>query len=407
MRTGAWGLVALVALASAVAQAFGRFTYSLVLPSIERELAGSYAVAGVVGAVNVAAYVLAVLVVGTLGRRLRPATWIRLGLACCTGGLVLLTRSATVPELAAGLALTGWGAALIWLPSPGFVGGVVAASRRGAAIGLIGSGIGLGIVFAGGLTSLRAGGGDSGWRGVYLVETVFAVLVLGACLGFLRAGPRSPAEEPGRPVSLRQVPGWRGLAGGYAAYGLAYSIYTSYLVAALEDAGFSPGHASAVYTVVGAALVVGGVLLGQLSDRWGRGQALVLGHLLMAGAILLVLAGAEPLATVSALVFGAMMSGLPSVVAARLADVLPRREFSAVFARCTLAFALAQTCGTSMGGFLAEASGGFALPFAVAAAMSVAGAVLSIDVLRAGRGPDRPAAVGDPGAARDGTPTAG
>jgi MFS family permease len=399
VRTGAWSLVALVALASAVAQAFGRLTYSLVLPSIERELAGSYAVAGVVGAVNVATYVLGVVVVGALGGRLRPTTWMRLGLTSCALGLVLLTRSATVPELSAGLALTGFGAALIWLPSPGFVGAIVDPSRRGAAIGFIGSGIGVGIVFAGGLASLRVGAGESGWRSVYLVETVIALVVLLVCLGFLRTGAPSGAEPPRRPVSLRQVPGWRGLAGGYAAYGLAYSIYTSYLVAALEDAGFSPGHASAVYTVVGAALVVGGVLLGQLSDRWGRGQALVLGHLLMAGAILLVLVGAEPLATTSALVFGAMMSGLPSVVAARLADVLSRREFSAVFARCTLAFAVAQMCGTSMGGVLAETSGGFMVPFVVAAAMAVVGAVLSIDVLRSGAVPERPAAVGEHGAA--------
>ena len=48
-----------------------------------------------------------------------------------------------------------------------------------------------------------------------------------------------------------------------------------------DDAGFSAGHASAVYTLVGVALIAGGVVLGPLSDRWGRGRTLLLGYVAM------------------------------------------------------------------------------------------------------------------------------
>ncbi|MDP5182492.1 MFS transporter [Blastococcus sp. BMG 814] len=373
-----------VVLCSTIAQAFGRFTYSLLLPPIERELAGSYAVAGLAGAVNVLAYVFGVLVVRLLGARLGPTTSIRAGLAASAVGLAVLALAGSVPVLSMGLALTGLGAALIWLPSPGFVGSVVHPSKRGLAIGFIGSGIGAGIVVAGALTSIvRGADGATDWRSVYATEAALALVVLVLCFAVLRSPSSTPAASDPVAVSLRQVPGWRGLTSGYAAYGLAYSIYVSYLVAALEDVGFSPGHASAVFTVVGVALVLGGVVLGRLSDRWGRGRTLVLGHLVMAGAILLAITGREPLATTSAVLFGLMMSGLPSVVAAHLADFLPPRQFGAVFARCTLAFALAQTCGTPLGGFLAEVAGGFWVAFAVAAGMAGLGALLSLDVVRA------------------------
>ncbi|PWW24385.1 putative MFS family arabinose efflux permease [Geodermatophilus normandii] len=378
-------LVLLVALASAVAQAFGRFSYALLLPAIDRDLLGSYAVAGLVATANVTAYLGGTVAVSALSRRARPATLIQAGLACSALGLGLLTRAGSAGGLAVGLTLTGVGGAFIWVPAPGLAGSVVRPSRRGAAIGVAGSGIGGGIVLASALTwTLRSWGGDASWRTVYLVETAIAVVTLVLCLVLLRPARHRDDDAPVRAAALRRVPGWIGLTGGYAAYGLAYSVYTSYLVTALEDdAGFSAGHASAVYTLVGVGLVAGGIVLGPLSDRWGRGPTLVAGYLAMAGAILLVPLGVEPLATVSALGFGLMMSGLPAVIAAHLSDTLTPREFAGAFGRCTLAFGLAQLCGPPLGGWLAETSGGFLVPFLLAGLVAALGAVLSVDVLRA------------------------
>ena len=387
MRVRPRGLVLLVALASAVAQAFGRFSYALLLPAIDRDLLGSYAVAGLVATANVLAYLLGTVAVSALSRRARPAALIKAGLACSALGLGLLSGAGGAGGLAVGLTLTGVGGAFIWVPAPGLAGSVVRPSRRGAAIGVAGSGIGGGIVVASALTyGLRAAGGDASWRTVYLVETAVAVLVLLLCLLLLRPAPHRDDDTPVRTGALRRVPGWIGLTGGYAAYGLAYSVYTSYLVTALEDdAGFSAGHASAVYTLVGVGLVAGGVVLGPLSDRWGRGRTLVAGYLAMAGAILLVPLGTEPLASASALLFGLTMSGLPAVIAAVLSDTLTPREFAGAFGRCTLAFGLAQLAGPPLGGYLAEAAGGFLVPFLLAGLVAAAGALLSVDVVRAAR----------------------
>jgi predicted MFS family arabinose efflux permease len=378
-------LVLLVALASAVAQAFGRFSYAVLLPAINRDLLGSYAVAGLVATANVTAYLLGTVAVSALSRRARPAALIQAGLVCSAVGLGLLTQADGAGELSVGLALTGVGGAFIWVPAPGLAGSVVRPARRGAAIGVAGSGIGGGIVFASALTwALQARGGDASWRTVYLVETAIAVIALVLCLVLLRPAPHRDDDAPVRAAALRRVPGWIGLTGGYAAYGLAYSVYTSYLVTALEDdAGFSAGHASAVYTLVGVGLVAGGVVLGPLSDRCGRGVVLVGGYLAMAGAILLVPLGVEPLASMSALGFGLMMSGLPAVIAAHLSDFLTPREFAGAFGRCTLAFGLAQLCGPPLGGLLAETTGGFLVPFLLAGLAAAGGAGLSLGVLRA------------------------
>lgn len=108
----------------------------------------------------------------------------------------------------------------------------------------------------------------------------------------------------------------------------------------------------------------------------------------MAAAILLVPFGAELAASASAVAFSLMMSGLPTVIAAHLADVLTPREFAGAFGRCTLAFGVAQLCGPPLGGVLADRSGAFSASFMLAASVALLGAAAGVAVLRA---PARPA----------------
>lgn len=378
------GVVALVAVASAVAQSFGRFTYALLLPAIDRDLLGSYAVAGLVGTANVGAYLAGTVAVSAVSRRADPALLIRVGLVGTTAGLTVLWQAESAAALAVGLSLTGFGGAFIWVPAPGLAGSVVSPERRGTAIGLTGSGIGIGIVVASLLTAaLHRTGGDATWRTVWLIEAGVSLLALLLCLALLRPAAAGSDTAPTRTRALRAVPGWRGAIGAYAAYGLAYSVFTTYVVTALqEDAGFSEAHASLDYTLLGVALVFGGPLLGPLSDRFGRGRVLVAGNVGMAGAIVLVLAGAEPFAALSVLAFGLMMSGLPAVLAAHLADWLSPREFAGAFGRLTLFFGVAQLAGPPLGGWLAERTGSFTLAFLVAGGVALAGAAASTAVPR-------------------------
>jgi predicted MFS family arabinose efflux permease len=372
-----------VALACAVAQAFGRFSYALLLPAIDRDLLGSYALAGLLATLNVAAYLIGTLAVSGLARRADPVRLILAGLACSTLGLTLLWQAGGFNALAAGLSLTGFGGALIWVPAPGLAASVVHPARRGAAIGMSGSGIGLGIMFASGLSTLleRTGGTDF-WRTVWLVEAgvALATLVLGLLL--LRPAPEPDGPAP-RPGALRRVPGWFGLVGAFAMFGIAYSIYTTYVVTLLvDDASFTASHAALDFTLFGLAWVFGGPLLGPLSDRVGRGRTLVVGYVGMAGAILLALMHAEPFAAASTLAFGICMSGLPAVIAAQLSDHLSPREFAGAFGRLTLCFGVAQLLGPPLGGWLAERAGSFTLPFLVAAGAALVGSACALNLPR-------------------------
>ena len=174
------------------------------------------------------------------------------------------------------------------------------------------------------------------------------------------------------------MPGWIGSTLSYGGYGLAIAIYMTFLVAAYQDdAGFGPGHASAVFALTGVCITGGGILLGRWSDSVGRRAAMTWAYVGMTAAILLVPVGAEPWAVLSALVFGLAMSGAPAVLAAHLADWLDPRRFAAAFGAVTLVFGLAQLVGPQLGGWIADRTGSFSTAFLVAAAAALGAAVAS------------------------------
>lgn len=378
-------VLALVVLAVGVAQGFGRFTYPLLLPAIDRDLLHSYSLAGWLGTANLAAYLLGTLLVSMAATRVCSAQLIQGGLVVTTLGLASLIVAPSASALLGGMVATGLAGAFIWIPAPGLAGSFVAAERRGFAIGLMASGIGIAVSFASQLTRfVHAQRGETAWREVWAVETALAALATVLALGWLREPEDEAVEDETAHFSLREiltlaslrvVPGWIAITAAYAGYGLCYSIYSSYVVAALEaDGGFSPTHASADFALVGISIAAGGILLGRLSDRVGRRPTLVVGFLVMGVCPLLVLTGREPWAGLSAALFGICMSGLGSVVAAYVRDHTTEGSFAPAFAAITLFFGVFQLIGPELGGVIAERSGAFTAAFVVSALAGFAGA---------------------------------
>ena len=134
--------------AAMVAQAFGRFSWGMVLPEARDDmLDGSNTLAGLFGSLNVAAYLLGTIVVAWLASRSTLVGLVKIGLTLSTSGLALASFAADPEVLAAALVLMGLGGAIIWVPVPGIAARQFPPERRGFATGLAGVGIGIGISF--------------------------------------------------------------------------------------------------------------------------------------------------------------------------------------------------------------------------------------------------------------------
>jgi MFS family permease len=382
-RERAWLVVALIMASACVAQAFGRFTWGVVLPSARDDLlGGSNTLAGFFGTLNVTAYLLGTLAVSWAASRVTLVGLVRLGLSLSTGALALASFAPSGPVLAVALFAMGLGGAVIWIPAPAISARALPPHRAGMAVGMVGSGIGLGIVFAGQAAAFldRRSDAEHTWRTLYRVELSIAIVVLVGAFLLLRSRGDRPAVAGGFGGfgALRTVDGWVPVTVAYAAFGFAYILVIGFLVARLEDdSGFSSGHAAAMFSVVGAATALGGLSLGPLSDRIGRRTTLTAAFASFGLCSLLVLTGRQPWVTIACVGIGLMFSGMPALVIAHVVDHTDVDTYGPAFSAATLAFGVTQMISPQIGGTLADALGSFTWVFVLSAAMSFVGAAFS------------------------------
>jgi MFS family permease len=378
-----WLVVALVMSSACVAQAFGRFTWGVVLPDARDDLlGGSNTLAGLFATLNVTAYMLGTLAVSWAASRVTLVGLVRIGLSISTAALGVAAVAPSGPVLALALVAMGLGGAVIWIPSPAISARALPPERAGMAVGLIGSGIGIGLVFAGQTAALldRRSDAADAWQTLYRIEFGIALVVLAGTLTLLRSRGDRPALAGGFGGirALRTVQGWIPATIAYAAFGFAYILVIGFLVARLEDdSGMSPGEAAAMFSIVGAATILGGLTLGPLSDRLGRRVTLTTAFVVFGLCALVVLTGRQPWVALAAVGIGMMFSGMPALVIAHIVDHTDADTYGPAFSAATLAFGVAQMVSPQVGGTIADLFDSFTWVFVLSATVSFIGAAAS------------------------------
>ena len=369
--------LAIVLASAMVAQAFGRFTWGVVLPDARDDLLdGSNTAAGLFGSLNVGAYLLGTIVVAWLASRSSLVGLVKVGLVLSTSGLALASFTTRPAVLAMALVIMGLGGAIIWVPVPGIAARQFPPERRGFATGIAGVGIGVGIVFAGRMAAFLRGGEKDVWQTLYRIELGIALIVIASAFVFLRSQGERPSVAGGFGGfgALRQVQGWKALTGAYSAYGFSYILVISFTVARLEDdAGWNSGRAALAFTTIGFAVVAGGLIVGSISDRIGRRLTMTIAFVSWAVASVGILTGSLPVVLVSTVLVGIMFSGIPATIIAHVVAHADERSFGPVFSATTLAFGIAQAVSPQIGGAIADWRGSFTLVFWLAALVALIG----------------------------------
>jgi MFS family permease len=286
---------------------------------------------------------------------------------------------------------------------PVIASGVVArwfSKRRGTALSVLGSASMTGMsLLVPAVTWLIL---TTGWRTTYvLIAGGVLVLVLPLCLWVVRDSPESigltadgAAPAPG-PVALERVGAgealqtlafWQ-LAGSFFTCGFSMSLLSAHGIPMLTDHGYSPMFASWALGVLGGSSIGFTVMLGALSDRFGRRPvlaAIYAGRVFIFASFFLI--RDNPIAILAVAVLGGItMAGTGSMTSALTADIYGRFSVSSVFGLIFLVHQTGSAIGSALAGVLFETTGGYGAAFVLACAFLICASIVALNIDRDAR----------------------
>jgi MFS family permease len=288
---------------------------------------------------------------------------------------------------------------------PVIASGVVARwfnKRRGTALSVLGSASMTGMsLLVPAITWLII---TRGWRMTYVViGAVILVIVMPLCLWVFRDSPESiglmadgAPVKPGSPTgpvervtareALQTLAFWQ-LACSFFTCGFSMSLLSAHGIPMLTDHGYSPMFASWAMGVLGGSAIGFTVMLGALSDRFGRRPVLAT---IYAGRVLIFtgffLIRDNPVALLAVAVIGGItMAGTGSMTSALTADIYGRFSVSSVFGLIFLVHQTGSALGSSLAGVLFETTGGYGAAYAVACALLVGASILALNIDKGAR----------------------
>jgi predicted MFS family arabinose efflux permease len=385
LRSG-WIVVLLMAVSAAVGQAFGRFSYGVLLPAVRDDMGISNTLAGIIGGANVGAYLCGTLLVSWIAGRYRLLAIMRLGLLMVVVGLFSAGISSSPAALASALGLAGVGGAMLWIPAPVVAADAIPSDQRPLAVGLIGSGIGLGVVFASSVSgSLRNSLGDAAWSSVYQIQFAIGCVVMVAVFLLVRHHQANPTGGGGLGgfSALQRMQGWLPLILAYACFGFMYLLVLGFLTTRLEDdSGWTSANASWAFSLLGLSMIFGGPLFTTMAQRLGVRFALALAFASWPVFSLIVLTGLALPVWLACIGIGILFSALPSLITLYVVENTSAEDYGASFAGATLVFGVAQMISPPIGGWIADAAGSFTLVFLLSAVTSVIGLAATLRLPR-------------------------
>jgi MFS family permease len=374
-----------------------RFSYSVLLPSMQKGLGMDNTFGGALATANLIGYLLFAVAGGVLAARFGPRRVIASGLTVAAISMFMTGMAHSIAEAAIWFALAGIGSGASNVPVMGLLAAWFAPNRRGLATGIAVAGSSIAIILVGPLVPyFQVAYGDNGWRmcwfifgGVTLVLAVGAATILRnrpSELGQVPVGAEHEETIPDKKIhSLpwgevfkRQIVWLVGFV--YLAFGFSYIVYMTFFNKCLiAEGGYTQVEAGRLFMLMGWFSLFCGIIWGSVSDMIGRKMALAIVFLVHTVAYSLFPLWPTPLGfTISAILFGLSAWSIPGIMAATCGDILGPRLAPAALGLITLFLGIGQAAGPFVAGVLADTTNSYWPALWLSAGVAFLGAIGSL-----------------------------
>ena len=401
-----WVVIFMGLLTTIAAHGFGRMSYTIILPAMKDGLNFNYTQLGLLGTGNFIGYLTMAIIGGFLAAHFGTRIVITAALVLMGTTMILTGLAQSFGFAFAMRLLTGLGNGAAFVPAMALGSAWFSMKKRGFATGIVSAGIGAGTLISGlAVPPILAAFSTNGWRFSWYILGGAVLLISGIVCQFVRSNPQekglqqvgSDSAETAQNVSsatqkasaekwtdtvqhiIKMGSVWY-LGFVYFFFGLSYIIYMVFFAAYLvKEIGVSQEWAGGLWALVGGLSIFCGVIWGKISDLLGRNRGAALAYLVLGLSYTIYALIKVPFGFyLSAILFGLTAWSIPTIMAAAAGDFVGPRLAPAGLGFITLFFGIGQALGPALGGFLADVSGSFTLPFLIAGAISLAGMVLSI-----------------------------
>jgi len=397
-----WVVIFMGLLTTIAAHGFGRMSYTIILPAMKDGLQFNYTQLGLLGTGNFIGYLTMAIIGGFLAARFGTRIVITLALVLMGVTMILTGLAQSFGFAFAMRLLTGLGNGAAYVPAMALGSAWFAAKKRGFATGIVSAGIGAGTLISGLVVPpILAAFGQNGWRFSWYILGGAVLAISGIVYGFVRSRPDQMGLRPVGAEEMETAPAassetkkvsalqWTGvikmgsvwyLGVVYFFYGLSYIIYMVFFAAYLvEEMGFTQEAAGGVWALVGGLSIFCGVIWGGISDRLGRSKGAALAYLVLGlSYIIYALIKVKLGIYLSAVMFGLTAWSIPTIMAAAAGDFVGPRLAPAGLGFITLFFGIGQALGPALGGYLADITQSFTMPFLTAGGISLIGMISSL-----------------------------
>ncbi|MFC1932290.1 MFS transporter [Chloroflexota bacterium] len=270
--------------------------------------------------------------------------------------------------------------------------------RRVLAIGIVGSGMGIGPMIMAPVSAWLISSYD--WRTAYFSMGIIAFAIIIPCALLLKKAPLELAALPegGSPATNKLDTSEQQDYSGREEFSLSQAVKTrnfwllffiwffmafcflmvlTHLVPHAMDSGITPMKAASILSLTTGLSIAGRVMISKVSDIIGRKQATVGCALLMAGALLFLIQ--PPNLTVLylfAIVFGLTYGGVGPPIVAQFGDIFGLRNIGIIMGVLNVGWGAGAASGAALGGYVFDVSGSYVSAFLGAMAAMVIAAVL-------------------------------
>lgn len=296
-------------------------------------------------------------------------------LAIAAAGSIAVGLGETYPLLVAGRIITGVGAAILAVVTSQTVSLWFAKKELGTAMGLYNTAMPIGTIFA--LNVFGRIAGVSGWRLLLFLTAAYALLIV--LPFYFRQPGMPPKEEAPQQDQGKPVPGKLGVAIWlvaaiwmlYNASAISYLTFGSeYFIAA----GFDPGYAGFLTSLLMIGSFLLSPLVGYLSDKVGRDEYFIAaGSAVLALLLLLVpRTGLNPLITGSLIGLSAAL--IPAPLFSLAAKVVSPRQLGLGYGILSTCLNIGVLAGPYLVGLSYDLTSGYLFAFNLMALFSLAAA---------------------------------